>query len=99
MNTKCTCLDDTARPNEIPISQWVKKGVEYTIIKLSYLNMHNRILGVKLEELNIDNCAPYAYFRLTRFGFTKEDLEKLLGVKVNDDDIKEEDLEEQLIEI
>ena len=65
------------RPNEIPISKWIKKGVTYTVKKMDYMNIQNRILGFKLEEIDIDDCFPYQYFAASRFRPKTEEDDKL----------------------
>ena len=74
------CLDDKNRPNEIPISKWIKEGQEYTPDKLMKCNVQGGILGISLKEIDLSDCAPYLYFRITRFGFPVSDevLEKEL---------------------
>lgn len=74
---KCVCLNDKDRPNEIPISKWVKKDKEYTII-FAIVVLPQRKLGLQLEEIDLDeSCFPYEYFLAERFGFTKEEFDKL----------------------
>jgi hypothetical protein len=76
----------SGRPNEIPISKWIKKDEVYVVIQMDYMNIQGRILGFKLEELNIDECFPYQYFSSSRFRpYSKEDAEavrKLLEQQV-----------------
>jgi hypothetical protein len=69
---KVVCLDDNNRPNEIPFSKWIKKGQEYTIVQFDWINQMNRILGVKLAEIDLSSCFPYLYFRADRFAPTNE---------------------------
>jgi len=64
---KVTCINDSNRPNEIPESRWVKKGVEYTVVQVDKLNAQGGLYGYKLAELNIDDLAPYQYFDSNRF--------------------------------
>lgn len=61
------CVNADHRPNDIPISKWVKLHHKYTITKIDFMNMQNRILGCQLEEIDLSNCLPYQYFRLDRF--------------------------------
>lgn len=65
---KVICIDDRDRPETIPMSRWIKKGKEYTVIKVDKLNMQGGMLGFKLAEINIDDCVPYQYFSARRFG-------------------------------
>lgn len=64
---KVICIDEKNRPNEIPLSHWVKEGEEYTVIEVKKLNVQNGIYGCKIEEINIDMFIPLEYFRLDRF--------------------------------
>ena len=68
MSFKVICINDTNKPNEIPNSQWVKKGSIYTVTKISKMNIQNGILGFELAEINLDGCAPYKYYAAERFG-------------------------------
>ena len=77
MSVKCTCIDDTFRPNEINIARWVKKGKQYHINHVFY-HPQQGVQGVELVEFDISDCFPYVSYRLTRFGFDKENLLKLL---------------------
>jgi len=73
---KVVAKDVSGRPNEIPISKWIKKDEVYVVIQMDYMNIQGRILGFKLEELNIDECFPYQYFSSSRFRpYSKEDAE------------------------
>jgi hypothetical protein len=76
-----TCIDDKNRPNEIPTSHWVKKKQTYTIRKIMLMKQQGGIAGVKLEEINNDAYFPWTYFRLDRFGLTKEQIEKMIQSK------------------
>ena len=64
---KVMCVDDKNRPNDIPLSSWVKEKNIYTVIEVSVLRMQNGHVGFKLEEINIDHCFPYQYFSSSRF--------------------------------
>ncbi len=61
------CIDDSHRPNDIPTSQWIVKGNEYTVIGVYKMNMQNGILGYDLAEINLNGCAPYKYYASSRF--------------------------------
>ena len=73
---KVVAIDVAGRPNEIPTSKWIVKDEVYHVFQMDYLNIQNRTLGFKLEEINIDDCFPYQYFSANRFRpFSKEDAE------------------------
>lgn len=61
------CIDDSGRPNDIPTSQWIVKGNEYTVISVWKMNMQGGILGFELAEVNLAGCAPYKYYAANRF--------------------------------
>ncbi|MDX2303282.1 MAG: hypothetical protein NW226_10800 [Microscillaceae bacterium] len=67
MNIQVICIDDKNRPNEVPLSRWIKKGEIYHIIQIDKLTAQGGIYGCKLAEIDNDDLAPYQYFRLTRF--------------------------------
>jgi hypothetical protein len=81
---KVICINDSARPDGIPTSKWIKKGQSYTVTSVTKLLIQDGKLGFKLAELNIDDCFPYQFFAAERFGIPVPDqwadayLEKLL---------------------
>lgn len=87
---KVVCIRDENKPNEIPLSHWVKKDEVYTIIQVDKLNAQGGILGCKLEEIDLSAFAPYQYFSIDRFApvensdsqleYDKEHLQKLDNV-------------------
>jgi hypothetical protein len=72
---KVICIDDSNRPDGIPLSKWIKKSQIYTVIKIAKLNIQGGILGFKLAEVNIDDCFPYQYFAANRFGIPTDSKE------------------------
>lgn len=68
MSFKVICINDSNKPNEIPNSQWVKKGSIYTVTKVSRMLIQGGIIGFELAEINLDGCAPYKYYSAERFG-------------------------------
>jgi hypothetical protein len=61
------CINDSDKPDGIPMSRWIKKGITYTVIEVAKLRMQGGMLGYKLEEINIDDCFPYQFFSANRF--------------------------------
>ena len=70
---KVLCVDSKNRPNEVPVSRWVSKDKEYTIVKVCYM-VQQDIYGCKLEELNNDDLYPWSYFALNRFAISKQEI-------------------------
>lgn len=92
MELKCVCIDDKNRPNEVPLNRWVKKGEQYTITQIDYMNTQNRIIGVKLMEIDNDDLFPYQYFRGSRFAVSENDI-----IEMNIEGVDISDLEQQLV--
>jgi hypothetical protein len=80
------CIDDSHKPNDIPLSKWVKKGITYTVIEVSKMRIQGGVLGFKLEEIDLSSCFPYQYFAARRFAvllgqkqtWVEEELSRLL---------------------
>lgn len=78
MSVECICINDSNRPKEIPQSKWVKEGEKYTVI-YTVTVLPQKQLGFHLAEIELtDNELPYEYFLASRFGFTQENLQKLM---------------------
>lgn len=72
------CLDDSAKPAEVPENQWIKKGALYTVIKVVKCLGQGGIMAFELEEVKID-AALYKYFAASRFAPlapTEEEIEE-----------------------
>jgi hypothetical protein len=75
---RCICIDDTGRPETMPLSKWVKAGKVYTVI-YSVTVLPQRELAFQLEEIDLDeSCYPYEYFLASRFAFNQEEFSKLV---------------------
>ena len=78
MSVECICINDSNRPNEIPVSKWIKKGNTYNVI-FTVTVLPQKELGVQLAEIELtDRELPYEYFLANRFSFTEENLKKLI---------------------
>lgn len=82
---KVVCVNDTNRPNEIPLNRWVKKDEHYTIVNITKMNMQGGILGCEIAEINNSDLFPYTHFGLHRF-----------RILTNDDVMAEKSVEELL---
>lgn len=67
MNIQVICINAKDRPNEVPVTRWIKEGETYHIIQIDKLTAQGGIFGCKLAEIDNDDLAPYQYFRLDRF--------------------------------
>lgn len=89
---ECICVDGKDRPEEIPIHNWPVEKQKYHITHIFYHPMQG-IQGCELKELKLgEESYPYGSYRLNRFAFTKENLEKLIQMmkdcsELNDVDI------------
>ncbi|MDJ1467809.1 hypothetical protein QNI19_13170 [Cytophagaceae bacterium DM2B3-1] len=70
---KLICIDDTCKPNEVQQKNWIKKGVEYTALRL-YRNPLSGDQFFALEEVQPD--APYAGYKVQRFSFDIDEFMK-----------------------
>lgn len=80
MKIPCICIDDKNRPAEIPLSKWVVKDKEYHVTHVYHQVQQIGVKGVELAEFDISNCIPFNCYRLDRFAFTRENLEKLVAL-------------------
>jgi hypothetical protein len=72
---KVICIDDSMRPNEISIKNWVKKGEKYTVVKMCI----SKLTGDKYFVLNeISPEMPYGGYHIRRFSIAPEDIEELI---------------------
>lgn len=72
------CVNDSDRPNEIPIGKWLKRGERYNVV-YTITVLPQRKLAFHLAEIDLDeSCNPYTYFLADRFAFRKEDLQGLI---------------------
>jgi len=62
------CINDENRPNDIPISKWIVKGNEYTVVAFDKLGMMNGEIGIQVAEIDLTGCQ-YTYFISSRFAF------------------------------
>lgn len=76
---KVICIDDTHRPNEISIKNWVIKGNVYTVVKMCV----SKLTGDKYFVLNeITTMNPlYGGYNIKRFGVDINDLEEKIKEK------------------
>lgn len=75
---KVICIDDTHRPNEISINNWVKKNEKYTVVKMCISKLTNDRYFV-LEE--VQPPAPWGGYNIKRFSIAPEDIEELVENK------------------
>ena len=96
---KVVCINDEARPNEIPLNKWVKKDEMYEIIKITIHPNQKFINGVELAEISLtEEHLPYEYFKLDRFRFKIEDIPTLIELMKDSSELDNIDLEELLLE-
>jgi hypothetical protein len=74
---KCLCINDSARPETIPTSKWVKKGEVYHIKHIYNQFLQGGVLAFVLWEIDLKGCDPYNCFLASRFAFKEQDLGKL----------------------
>ena len=79
------CINDSNRPAEFPIKDWVRKNEIYTVSKFDRMHMQGSIYGIQVEEINSEQYYPYTHFAFDRFvpidedgPLTDEELDDLL---------------------
>jgi hypothetical protein len=91
---RCICISDEGRPKEIPENRWPKKDNEYHITFVAFC-LPARIQGCSLYELFLDESnAPYEYYKLSRFGIHKEDLEAFIQLCLDCTDLNQLQIED-----
>ncbi len=79
--SKVQCIDDSARPESIPLSYWVKKDNTYTVIN-SFKDM-NGVELVQLLEIDLTKLGtPYKGFASSRFA----------PLEIKKDEVKEQEI-------
>lgn len=76
ISIECVCIDDSNKPNDIPLKSWVKKGEIYHVTHI-YNKVVQGISAVELKEFDLTKYGPYDSFSLGRFAFKESDLPKL----------------------
>ena len=100
------CINDSNKPNEVDVNEWVVKGNKYTI-KHIYYHPNQGIQGVELKEIRLtDKSKPYETYSLHRFGIPIDKLKDLIELiknctELNDVDINKliEESQLELIEV
>ena len=75
MISKVICINDTMKPNDISIKNWVIKGNSYTVVKMCISKLTNDKYFV-LDEIQPE--SPYGGYNIKRFGIAPEDIEELI---------------------
>ncbi len=71
---KVTCINDSARPNEVRLTNWIKKGNDYTPVKI----VKSKLTGDRffvLEEVQPD--PPYGGYNINRFDISQDTLNQI----------------------
>ena len=91
---ECICIDDKAKPRIIPSEKWVVKLNKYHITHVG-TTIGGKILTVTLSEINLGKeFYPYEGFRMSRFAFKEEDLQKLFELMQSCSELSDVDLNE-----
>jgi hypothetical protein len=61
---KVVCTNDKHRPPEIPTTNWIKEGQEYTVLRVGKNKLTQEEYFVLLE---IQPTPPYGGYRVERF--------------------------------
>lgn len=92
------CINSKDKPDEIPLSRWIQKDFKYNITHI-YFHPNQGIQGVDLAEVKLTpECYPYVTYKLSRFGVTLENLEKLRQLAKDCTELNEIDINKLLEE-
>lgn len=86
MTVDVLCVDDSDRPDEIPLEKWINKDQVYTVIRIVNIIpipgvLSTPTVGFELLEITLDETNyPYLYFNSDRFRFKQEDLDKMIAL-------------------
>lgn len=65
---KMICINSSNKPAKVPVSQWIKEGEVYTVIKVVQMGLQDDKYGVLLKEVQMSaDCFPYEYYDADRF--------------------------------
>jgi len=80
-------INNSNRPDKIPVTQWPEKGGIYTVVRAVKMGIQANTIGFDLEEINLQGCFPYEFYDAKRF--LPEDM-------VNQKDVAVEIIKEEL---
>jgi hypothetical protein len=92
------CIDDSNRPEDIPVTHWIKEGQVYTLKNVKSLLMQSGQLGLQVDEINLLELEnQYEFFSLYRFSIQEKDIKAFKDViiasykadKISTDDLNE----------
>jgi hypothetical protein len=64
---KVVCIDNSNRPSNVDLSNWVEMHETYTVIHASYMSRQNNIIGFRLKEVSLPAGIEYEFFKAARF--------------------------------
>lgn len=95
----CICIDDTAKPPQVPFKSWVIRESKYHITHV-YFHPNQKVQGVELKEICMGReAAPFETYRITRFGFTQENLKLLFQMMKDCSELNDVDINKLLEEV
>lgn len=94
---ECICIDAKGKPAIISPEDWVVCGSKYHITHIG-TTLGGKVIAVTLKEINLCKKIYYPYegFRINRFAFNEEDLQKLFELMKNCAELSEVNLNESI---
>lgn len=90
----CVCIDANGKPKEIVAGEWIQQGFKYHITHIYRHPLQGDILACTLHEVRLTKKSkPYETYRLSRFGFKPEDMERLKGMAQECSELDKLDIE------
>jgi len=65
---KVICIDNSKKPKNVPIEEWVQEGDTYTVTRIVRMGLQKDIYGFLLKEVQLSSRSfPYELYDSSRF--------------------------------
>ena len=65
---KVICIDNSKKPKNVPVEEWVQEGDMYTVTKIVRMGLQKDIYGFLLKEVQLSSRSfPYELYDSSRF--------------------------------
>ena len=65
---KVICIDNSKKPKNVPVKEWVQEGDTYTVTRIVRMGLQKDIYGFLLKEVQLSSRSfPYELYDSSRF--------------------------------
>ena len=65
---KVICIDNSKKPKNVPVEEWVQEGDAYTVTRIVRMGLQKDTYGYLLKEVQLSSRSfPYELYDATRF--------------------------------